>query len=115
MSGEGESFLPPVSGLDQIQNLPAWSNTDVPGLWIYKVGPLDLLENVLGPQTGVSSVWDPRSAESCQTGRAVCHSKAICSDNQFGFCCQCRRGWYGDGKTCLAENQDQRVNGRSAV
>ena len=112
MSGEGESFLLPVSGKDQIQNLDAWSNTDVPGLWIYKVGPLSLLENVVGPQTGVSAVWDPRAAESCQAGRAVCHSRAICSDNQFGFCCQCRRGWYGDGQNCLPEGQDQRVNGR---
>ena len=112
MSGEGESFLLPVSGLDQVQNIDKWSNTDVPGLWIYKVGPLALLENIQGPQTGVISESDPREADSCQTGRAVCHSKAICSDNQFGFCCQCRRGWYGDGKSCLAEGQDQRVNGR---
>ena len=54
MSGEGQSFLLPPSGLDQIANIEDWSNTDVPGLWIYRVGPLDLLGNVEGPNKGVS-------------------------------------------------------------
>ena len=84
----------------------------MPGLWIYKVGPLDPLENVEGPDKGVTQLADPRDARTCQEGRAVCHSQAICSDNQFGFCCQCKRGWYGDGKNCLEEKQPQRVNGR---
>ena len=50
MSGEGQSFLLPVSGLDQIQNIDKWSNTDVPGLWIFKVGPLAPLENIIEPE-----------------------------------------------------------------
>ena len=54
MSGEGQSFLLPPSGLDQIANIEDWSNTDVPGLWIYRVGPLHLLGNVEGPNKGVS-------------------------------------------------------------
>ena len=53
MSGEGQSFLLPPSGLDQIANIEDWSNTDVPGLWIYRVGPLHLLGNVEGPNKGV--------------------------------------------------------------
>ena len=36
MSGEGQSYLLPISGLDQIVNIDKWSNTDVPGLWIYR-------------------------------------------------------------------------------
>ena len=128
MSGEGQSFLLPVSGLDQIQNIDKWSNTDVPGLWIFKVGPLAPLENIIEPEPSdfqsknlfsvslqnlyFSSVVDPRTSTTCQEGKAVCHSQAICSDNQFGFCCQCKRGWYGDGKNCLAEQLPQRVNGR---
>ena len=50
LSGEGQSFLLPVSGLDQIQNIDKWSNTDVPGLWIFKVGPLAPLENIIEPE-----------------------------------------------------------------
>ena len=50
LSGEGQSFLLPVSGLDQIQNIDKWSNTDVPGLWIFKVGPLAPLENIIQPE-----------------------------------------------------------------
>ena len=53
MSGEGQSFLLPPSGLDQIVNIDKWSNTDVPGLWIYKVGPLEAFGNVEGPEMGV--------------------------------------------------------------
>eukprot|EP00092_Neocalanus_flemingeri_P000676 GFUD01000718.1.p1 GENE.GFUD01000718.1~~GFUD01000718.1.p1 ORF type:complete len:1537 (-),score=283.11 GFUD01000718.1:154-4470(-) len=112
MSGEGQSFLLPPSGLDQIVNIDKWSNTDVPGLWIYKVGPLDHLGNVEGPEIGVRKVADPTDASSCQEGKGVCHSQAECSDNQFGFCCTCNPGWYGDGQNCLAEALPQRVNGR---
>ena len=35
-------------------NIDNWSNTNVPGLWIFKVGPLAPLENVTPPDTGVS-------------------------------------------------------------
>ena len=110
MSGEGQSFLLPPSGLDQIVNIDKWSNTDVPGLWIYKVGPLDTFGNVEGPEIGVregeniskskylkilcfSVVADPSDARTCHEGKALCHSKAECSDNQFGFCCECNPGW----------------------
>ena len=76
MSGEGESFLLAVSGKDQMKNIDSWSNTDVPGLWIYKVGPTVPLENILPPSSGVRAVSDPRTANTCQAGRAACHSKA---------------------------------------
>merc|ERR1719341_3145071 len=112
MSGEGQSFLLPPSGLDQIVNIDKWSNTDVPGLWIYKVGPLEAFGNVEGPEIGVQEVSDPSNARSCQEGKATCHSQAECSDNQYGFCCTCNPGWYGDGQNCLADNLPQRVNGR---
>ena len=113
MSGEGESFLLAVSGQDQMRNIDSWSNTDVPGLWIYKVGPLVALENILPPTSGVGlALTDPRTARSCQTGRAACHSRASCEDNTAGFCCSCRPGWFGDGRNCLPDGQDQRVNGR---
>ena len=35
-------------------NIDKWSNTNVPGLWIFKVGPLAPLENVMPPDTGVT-------------------------------------------------------------
>ena len=48
MSGEGQSYLLPISGLDQIVNIDKWSNTDVPGLWIYRslnINTLTLRDN----------------------------------------------------------------------
>jgi len=112
MSGEGQSFLLPPSGLDQIINIDKWSNTDVPGLWIFKVGPLEAFGNVEGPEIGVTQAADPSNARSCQEGKAICHSQAECSDNPYGFCCNCNPGWYGDGQNCLAAGLPQRVNGR---
>ena len=114
LSGEGEFFLLPVSGQDQMRNIDSWSNTDVPGLWIYKVGPTLALENIQPPTSGVRAVSDPRTAPGCQAGRAACHSRARCEESQAGpgFCCSCRPGWYGDGRNCLADSKDQRVNGR---
>ena len=118
-----------ILGLDQIRNIDKWSNTDVPGLWIYKVGPLSPLGNVIEPEISLrqGKTWielirtlnfiicvvaDPRSARDCQEGKATCHSQAICSDNNYGFCCQCKRGYYGDGTNCLKEKEAQRVNGQ---
>ena len=113
MSGEGQSYLLPPSGLDQIANIEDWSNTDVPGMWLYKIGPLDMLANVEGPEKGVMKVADPRLADNCMDGgKASCHSQGECIDNQRGFCCRCGLSWYGDGQNCLREGVPQRVNGR---
>jgi hypothetical protein len=112
MSGEGQSFLLPPSGLDQIANIEDWSNTDVPGLWIYRIGPLDPLGTVEGPEEGVGQVADPRLATTCTQGKASCHSEGQCIDHRGGFCCQCGKSWYGDGRNCLREGMPQRVNGR---
>ena len=55
-------------------NIDKWSNTNVPGLWMFKVGPLAALENVIPPDTGVNqgkqffgSVKSSRNACSVQT------------------------------------------------
>ena len=74
MSGEGQSFLLPPSGLDQIMNIEDWSNTDVPGLWIYKIGHLDMLGNVEGPEKGVrQGEWSCRA--NCTARQEYNHIK----------------------------------------
>ena len=73
--GPGEFFFScSLSIYFQISNIEDWSNTDVPGLWLYRfplfratkalvksktlqilfrVGPMDILGNVEGPEKGV--------------------------------------------------------------
>ncbi len=46
-------------------------------------------------------------------GATVCHSKARCVDVEpAGFCCQCRGGYFGNGRNCLPEGQPLRINGK---
>lgn len=39
-------------------------------------------------------------AASCRTGATTCHSKATCIDYEIGFCCSCKQGYFGNGKSC---------------
>jgi len=39
-------------------------------------------------------------AASCRTGATTCHSKASCVDYEIGFCCSCKQGYFGNGKSC---------------
>ena len=116
ISGEGQYFNVKGSGKDQSINMNKWSNTDLPGLWIYKVGPLVGLDTVMGPTRQLNTDLNPETASSCVVGNSQCHSMAECVDYNPGFCCQCGTGWYGDGLTCLVGGQPQsfkgRVNGR---
>lgn len=37
---------------------------------------------------------------SCMTGATTCHSKATCVDYEYGYCCNCKPGYFGNGKSC---------------
>ena len=102
-----------------------WSNADIGGMWMFKIGPLSNNENILEPSLTSNSSkkekkkicknlgiiknniisfflgLDPYSARSCDLGQLTCHGSATCEDHSNGFCCKCINGWYGDGSTCL--------------
>ena len=42
---------------------------------------------------------------------APCHKFASCVDYDSGFCCFCAAGHFGNGKDCLPEESQQRING----
>ena len=98
ISGEGKHYLVKGSGYDQVQKMDQWSNSNQAGVWLFKIGPLDSVEE---PKIS-SNVLDPYSAETCEAGgEMTCHSSATCENIQDGFCCKCIEGWYGDGQSCL--------------
>jgi len=108
---DGAYTLLPFSGHDQIANVASWSNTDKPGLFLFRVGRIESLDDAQPPDTPRQG-YDMESARDCGLGSTFCHSAATCSASASGFCCSCNQGWYGDGENCLQENQPQRVNGR---
>ncbi|XP_064804130.1 nidogen-1-like [Oncorhynchus masou masou] len=52
------------------------------------------------------------NSETCASNRQKCSSFADCKDYINGYCCQCRPGFYGNGKDCVAEGKPQRMNGK---
>lgn len=41
VSDDGRFKILPGSGTDQVKNLERWSNMNVPGQWIFRIGQLD--------------------------------------------------------------------------
>ncbi|XP_031340654.1 nidogen-like [Photinus pyralis] len=99
------------SGTDQIKNIERWSNTDVPGQWIYRVGRIDSDANIEEPDT-YNNVVDNTVPKSCEKGASQCHGFAKCIDHAEGFCCSCRELYYGNGKFCVKKDAPIRVNGK---
>ncbi|CAL8355052.1 unnamed protein product [Boreogadus saida] len=52
------------------------------------------------------------NSETCSRTRLTCSAFADCRDYSTGPCCQCRPGFYGNGKDCVAEGKPQRMNGK---
>ena len=44
ISGEGKHYLVKGSGYDQVQKMDQWSNSNQAGVWLFKIGPLDSVE-----------------------------------------------------------------------
>uniref|UniRef100_A0A8C7TUE5 Nidogen 1 n=1 Tax=Oncorhynchus mykiss TaxID=8022 RepID=A0A8C7TUE5_ONCMY len=71
------------------------------------------------PQPSYSEMWFvfflavfAYNSETCASNRQKCSSFADCKDYTNGYCCQCRPGFYGNGKDCVAEGKPQRMNGK---
>ena len=73
VSGEGRNYKLPFSGKDQIRNLDRWSNVNREGVWMFQLGPLDLMENVKHPATQTGNQFDPDASKDCSLGSTLCH------------------------------------------
>nr|XP_050849041.1 nidogen-like isoform X3 [Vespula vulgaris] len=99
------------SGTDQIQNVDKWSNINRPGHWVFQVGPIVEGEDVKTPDS-IEDTTGGSQTPSCRTGATTCHSKATCIDYEVGFCCSCKQGFFGNGKSCQPNDVPLRVIGR---
>ncbi|XP_047349035.1 nidogen-like isoform X3 [Vespa velutina] len=99
------------SGTDQIQNVDKWSNINRPGHWVFQVGPIADGEDVKTPDS-IEDTTGGSQTPSCRTGATTCHSKATCIDYEVGFCCSCKQGFFGNGKSCQPNDVPLRVIGR---
>uniref|UniRef100_A0A1B6D9X9 Nidogen n=1 Tax=Clastoptera arizonana TaxID=38151 RepID=A0A1B6D9X9_9HEMI len=99
----------PGSGTDRVENLNRWSNTDVPGFWMFRIGAIRDFGNVEPPQILES---ENTIDSTCNSHSTSCHSKADCIDHVEGFCCKCLTGYFGNGRACLQEDIPLRVNGK---
>ncbi|KAI4832472.1 hypothetical protein KUCAC02_015439 [Chaenocephalus aceratus] len=52
------------------------------------------------------------NSETCAHNQKTCSAFADCRDYSQGYCCQCKPGYYGNGKDCVAEGKPQRMNGK---
>ncbi|KAK4886874.1 hypothetical protein RN001_003145 [Aquatica leii] len=111
IAADGRFYLLHGSGTDQIKNIERWSNTNVPGQWLYRVGRLDQDTNVEEPDA-YNNIIESDVPKSCERGASQCHAFAKCIDYSDGFCCSCRELYYGNGKFCIKKDAPIRVNGK---
>ncbi|XP_076380704.1 nidogen isoform X1 [Megalopta genalis] len=108
---EGRMYTVKGSGTDQIQNADKWSNVNRPGQWLFRVGPALNDDEVKLPDN-IEDISATNQVASCRTGATTCHSKASCMDYEVGFCCHCKQGFFGNGKSCQPNDVPLRVIGR---
>lgn len=48
--------------------------------------------------------------KTCATMYTLCHSQATCIDSAQKSCCVCRKGFYGNGFSCLKDRKDRSKN-----
>ncbi|XP_031368253.1 nidogen isoform X4 [Apis dorsata] len=111
LMSEGRMYTLRGSGTDQIQNVDKWSNVNRPGQWLFQVGPISDEEDIKVPDN-VEDSSATNEVANCRTGATICHSKATCVDYEVGFCCHCKQGFFGNGKSCQPNDVPLRVNGR---
>ncbi|KAH8320608.1 hypothetical protein KR067_005779 [Drosophila pandora] len=99
------------SGSENARFLSESTNLGVPGVWLFEVAPIEPGQNVQTPDNAETRTESPALAQSCQSTAHQCHEKAQCHDKSEGYCCVCEPGFYGNGKSCLANGLPIRVIG----
>ncbi|CAK9821012.1 Ndg [Anthophora plagiata] len=107
----GRMYTLKGSGTDQIQNVDKWSNVNRPGHWVFQIGPIPDEEDIKVPDN-IEDSSATNQVANCRTEATDCHSKATCVDYEVGFCCHCKRGYFGNGKSCQPNDVPLRVNGK---
>ncbi|XP_017118518.1 nidogen [Drosophila elegans] len=102
------------SGSEDARFLSESTNLGVPGVWLFEVAPIEPELNVRTPDNAETRTESPALAQSCQAHAHQCHKSAECHDKAEGYCCVCGSGFYGNGKSCLANDQPIRVTGSLA-
>ncbi|EDX06478.1 GD10735 [Drosophila simulans] len=111
---DGRFYTLNGSGSENARFLSESTNLGVPGVWLFEVAPIESEQNVRTPDNAESLTESPALALSCQAHAHQCHEKAECHDKAEGYCCVCGSGFYGNGKSCLANDQPIRVTGTLA-
>lgn len=110
---DGRYFLLKESGTDNIRHLPKTSNVNIPGVWIFRVGPLNSAnDNIEEPDVEVSKEVTGMVQTCSNKGNLKCHSSAYCQDYNNGFCCICKDKYYGNGYNCIKNDGPLRVTGK---
>lgn len=108
-SEDGRSFALEGSGTEKIRFLTSSSNINTPGVWLYRVGFLDYSSDIEQPNHPALKV-SIQNPYNCRDGLwKECHSDATCIDTRDGFCCKCNEGFYGNGRSCISNNEPMRV------
>ncbi|KAF7287931.1 hypothetical protein GWI33_000273 [Rhynchophorus ferrugineus] len=107
LSGQEESFILPGSGTEQVKNLERWTNIELNGQFLYRVDGKKVQE-----PDGYTYASSAEQHNTCSSTPTACHSHARCHDYEEGFCCQCKEGFYGNGKYCVKDDAPIRVAGK---
>ncbi|XP_059051418.1 nidogen-like [Achroia grisella] len=114
VSEDGRVYTIRNSGSDQVRNVVAWSNTQQPGKYVFRVGNIPLEGEIAIPDQYNQTDFDfEEESKTCaQSGPSLCHTRARCVDYEAGICCQCNEGFYGNGKSCVKDDVPLRVHGK---
>ncbi|ALC40596.1 Ndg [Drosophila busckii] len=99
------------SGSENARFLSESTNLGVPGVWLYQVAQIQPGENVVLPNNAETRTESPALAQSCSGNGHQCDRHAQCYDKAEGYCCVCESGYYGNGRSCLANDLPMRVTG----
>ncbi|KAL1489768.1 hypothetical protein ABEB36_013702 [Hypothenemus hampei] len=107
LSPEGKIHTLPGSATEQVQNLEKWTNTGLPGQFIFKISDRDVTE-----PDAYQRRYNQLYPLTCAEVPTACHSKGNCIDYKEGFCCQCKPTYFGNGKFCIKNDLPLRVSGK---
>lgn len=112
MTGDGRFYQLPGSGTDQLKNFPIMSNVNRKGLFAFHIGNTGSGNIILPDRDYERSLKNIGSLETCTSTDFPCLPSANCIGFSTGICCECQRGYFGNGRSCLVQDEALRVNGK---